>query len=44
MRDGVYQILHVEDDENRFINYSNMIRGVLTAENIQYHIEHASTL
>lgn len=44
MRNGRYEILHVEDDQNRFRNYSRMVRGALEEKGIPHEIVWANTL
>lgn len=38
MKDGTYQILHVEDEKNRFVNYSHMISAALNEDHISHQI------
>lgn len=44
MKDGRFQILHVEDEYNRYLNYSRMIRGALDKKDVQYDIYQADSL
>lgn len=44
MKDGRYQILHVEDDKVRFQNYKRMVESALDKKGISYEIQWASTL
>lgn len=38
MKDGRYQILHVEDNEARYINYSRMVSAALNKAGIQHEL------
>lgn len=44
MKNGRYQILHVEDDENRYTNYKHMVDAELDAANIQHDVYWAQTI
>lgn len=44
MKDGRYQVLHVEDDRNRFQNYARMVKGALDDKKIPHEIIWANSL
>ena len=44
MKDGHYLILHVEDSENRYTNYRNMVSSTLNKAGIQHELHWVSTV
>ncbi len=44
MKNGRFQILHVEDEHNRFQNYSRMVKGALDERDVPHEIIWADTL